>query len=146
MKKLGKTICLVCIVSLSLILSGCAGEFTGSAGGDSAIMGGLLGAGAGQLIGGDTKATIGGAAIGAGAGYLLGAQQDKQRKAQEQTDARLEQLERNANEVRIDITNSNGSISTVVLVRDSYGNYFGPRGERYTSLPSEEQLSKIYGF
>ena len=42
-----------------------------------ALAGAGIGAMAGQLIGGDTKATMMGAAVGAGAGYLIGNAQDK---------------------------------------------------------------------
>lgn len=47
--------------------------------------------------------------------------------------------------VTIWITNSNGSKTSVQLVRrGSY--YIGPRGEWYTSMPTNEQLRAAYGF
>ena len=43
------------------------------------------------------------------------------------------------------VTNSNGSRITVKLTRDGSW-YVGPRGEWYTSLPTNEQLRVAYGF
>ena len=44
----------------------------------------------------------------------------------------------------IQIRNNNGSETSVVLKRRS-GTYFGPEGEHYDRLPTEEQLKPIYG-
>lgn len=47
--------------------------------------------------------------------------------------------------VTVWVMNSNGSRTSVKLTRrGSY--YFGPRGECYTSLPTNEQLRVVYGF
>ena len=62
------------ISSLSLV-SGCETQAQ-----NDALIGGAVGAGAGQLIGRDTKATVIGGAIGAGAGYLWGNSQDKKKE------------------------------------------------------------------
>jgi hypothetical protein len=44
------------------------------------------------------------------------------------------------------ITNFNGSKSAVTLTKDMYGpGYIGPRGEYYTTMPTEEQLRPVYG-
>lgn len=43
------------------------------------------------------------------------------------------------------ITNSNGSRTSVKLTREG-PYYIGPRGELYTSLPTNEQLRIVYGF
>ena len=57
-----------------LIISGCQnGAQTGTA------IGGLAGAGIGQLAGRDTKSTLIGAAVGAGAGYIFGNESDKKK-------------------------------------------------------------------
>ena len=47
--------------------------------------------------------------------------------------------------VTIWITNSNGSQQPVVLTKTRHG-YQGPRGECYTSFPSNRQLRRAYGF
>lgn len=43
------------------------------------------------------------------------------------------------------VTNDNGSKTDVHLVKTSDGGYTGPRGEYYSTLPSQEQLSALYG-
>ena len=47
--------------------------------------------------------------------------------------------------VTIWITNSNGSKQPVVLTKTPHG-YRGPRGEYYTTFPSNRQLQQAYGF
>lgn len=44
----------------------------------------------------------------------------------------------------INVRNSNGSYTPVTLRREG-GTYIGPRGERYLSVPTEEQLKAVYG-
>ncbi|MFH0918508.1 MAG: DUF6515 family protein [Candidatus Omnitrophota bacterium] len=46
--------------------------------------------------------------------------------------------------VSIDIPNSNGSYTTVVLIRQGDG-YLGPQGEYYPGNPTVEQLKSLYG-
>jgi hypothetical protein len=43
------------------------------------------------------------------------------------------------------ITNSNGSMTSIQLTREGSW-YRGPRGEYYTSIPTNEQLRIAYGF
>ena len=47
--------------------------------------------------------------------------------------------------VRVWFTNSDGSRTTVELVKRGFG-YIGPRGEWYREMPSKWQLRKAYGF
>ncbi len=49
------------------------------------------------------------------------------------------------NTVTVKVTNSNGSISQVNLMKQGIG-YVGPRGEYYNQLPTEDQLRPVYGF
>ncbi len=105
-----------------------------------AAVGSLAGAGIGQLAGGDTESTLIGAAIGGGAGYLIGNEQDKKK-----TKAEMDALRQDMNTVTVNITNSNGSVSQVLLRKQGVG-YVGPRGEYYNHLPTEEELKPIYGF
>ena len=99
-----------------------------------------LGAGIGQLAGGDTESTLIGAAVGGGAGYMLGNERDKKEAAAERDAIRQEM-----NIITVNVTNSNGSIIPVKLKKQGVG-YLGPRGEYYDKLPTEEQLRPIYGF
>jgi hypothetical protein len=47
--------------------------------------------------------------------------------------------------VTVNITNSNGSVSQVLLRKQGVG-YVGTRGEYYNTLPTGEQLRPVYGF
>ena len=85
-----------------------------------AAIGSLAGAGIGQLAGGDTESTLIGAAIG-------------------------DSLRQEMNTVTVNITNSNGSVSQILLRKQGVG-YFGPRCVYYNHLPTEEELKPIYGF
>jgi len=105
-----------------------------------ALIGTAVGAGAGQAIGGDTESTLIGAAVGGGAGYIIGSEQDKKK-----TKAEIDALRQDMNIVTVNITNSNGSVSQVLLRKQGVG-YVGPRGEYYNHLPTEEELKPIYGF
>jgi hypothetical protein len=121
------------------VVSGCKTEAQ-----TKAVWGTAIGAGAGQLIGGDTKSTMVGAGIGAGAGYLWGSMDDKKQKEQARSQPRS--LPDDANSVTVWITNSNGSKTPVELTRTTAGTYIGPRGETYNTLPTEDQLKGAYGF
>ncbi len=106
-----------------------------------ALLGTGVGALAGQAIGGDTESTLIGAAVGGGAGYMIGSERDKKK-----TKAEIEALRQEMNTVTVNITNSNGSITPVTLRKQGVV-YVGPRGETYTTLPTEEQLKQAgYGF
>jgi outer membrane lipoprotein SlyB len=105
-----------------------------------AALGGLAGAGIGQLAGRDTEATLIGAAVGAGTGYIIGNESDKNK-----TQAQMQAMQDNANSQIVNVTNSNGSIVQVRLRRYGVG-WVGTRGEYYPSLPTSEQLRPVYGF
>ena len=131
---------------VGLAFAGCATSQEGGASSAAKTggLGALAGAGLGAIIGHQSGHTAEGAAIGAGAGavggYIVGNEKDKA-AMQNQVNAAQAQ----ANTVIINVTNSNGSITPVTLTRQ--GNiYVGPKGEQYTTLPTEEQLRKVYGF
>lgn len=127
---------IVLTVSVALVsVAGCESDAQ-----TGALIGTAAGAGIGQLAGGDTEATLIGAAVGGGAGYMLGNEGDKKKAAAER-----DQLRQEINTVTVNITNSNGSISQVKLVKQGVG-YVGPRGEYYDQLPTQDQLRPIYGF
>jgi hypothetical protein len=123
----------------SLFTTGCE-----SSGGKGAAIGGLGGAGLGAIIGHQSGHTAEGAllggALGAGGGYIIGSERDKKK-----TQAEINGLQQEMNTTTVNVTNSNGSISTVVLRKQGVG-YVGPRGEYYNSLPTPEELKPIYGF
>ena len=59
--------------------------------------------------------------------------------------AEIGNLRQEMNTMTVNITNSNGSVSQVVLRKQGVG-YVGPRGEFYDHLPTGEELKPIYGF
>jgi len=71
----------IAMATVTLALAGCANP-DGSANqpGTGAIIGGLTGAAAGQIIGGDTRATVIGGAVGAAVGGAIGTQMAAQER------------------------------------------------------------------
>jgi hypothetical protein len=121
-----------CVITL---VGGCESDAqTGS------VIGGLMGAGVGQLAGGHTESTLIGGALGTGAGYIIGNESDKAK-----TQARMYAIQDNINSQLVNVINSNGSIVQVRLRREGIG-WLGPRGEYYPQLPSSQQLRPVYGF
>jgi TolA-binding protein len=134
-----------------------------------ALVGTAAGAGIGQAVGHDTGSTLIGAGVGAGAGYMIGNESDKKKTKAEmenlqqqnmqlqqqnmqmqqqnmQTQQQNMQTQQEMSNVTINVANSNGSITTVTLRRQG-AVYIGPRGETYTSIPTQEQLKQAgYGF
>ena len=105
----------------------------------SAISGAIIGG----IIGYQSEEPGEGAALGAvvfGVGALLG---ELDRLNEDDEDDDDDECDRE-DEVVIQIRNSNGSEQPVVLTRRA-GTYFGPEGERYDRLPTQEQLKPIYG-
>ena len=145
------TVLVAAVVSVGLSFAvGCESDAQ-----TGALVGTGAGALAGQAIGHNTQSTLIGAGVGAGAGYMIGNESDKKKTKAEMENIRQQnvqmqqqsaQMQQEASTVTINITNSNGSITPVTL-RKQGGFYVGPRGETYTSLPTEEQLKKAgYGF
>ncbi|MHC4132377.1 MAG: glycine zipper domain-containing protein [Planctomycetota bacterium] len=118
-----------------MFLAGCQSDAQ-----TGALIGGLAGAGVGQLAGGDTESTLIGAAIGAGSGYFIGNESDKKK-----TQTHMVSLKEDINTHAVNVVNSNGSIVQVKVKRYGVG-YIGPRGEYYQKLPTSEQLRPVYGF
>jgi hypothetical protein len=129
------TLLTVSTLTVSILTIGCETDAQ-----NTALLGTAAGAGIGALAGGDTEGALLGAAVGGGAGYVIGNESDKKKMRDEMQAVRAE-----ANTVTVWITNSNGSQLPVRLQKDGPG-YIGPRGERYPTLPSEEQLKQVYGF
>jgi hypothetical protein len=79
------------------------------------------------------------AALGGGLlGGSLGAVQDGNRAVQNN-------LQNQLNTTMVQVNNSNGSFTPVVLRSNGYGGWIGPQGEVYQTLPTESQLRGVYG-
>ena len=113
-----------------------------------AVQYGTMGAATGAVIGGmagnnvrgirTEEGMVAGAALGAIIGAAMGAQQDS-------FNAQIRAVNEQATTTVINVQNSNGSYTPVVL-RKVGNQYVGPRGEYYNALPTEDQLKKPYGF
>ena len=69
------------LAAAALVLAGCTNpDGTSNQTGTGALLGGLTGAAAGQVVGGDTRATVIGGALGAAAGGAIGARLDAQER------------------------------------------------------------------
>ena len=76
----------IALVAGTLALAGCANpDGTNNQPGTGAIIGGLTGAAAGQIVGGDTRATVIGGAVGAAIGGAIGAQMQAQERELQQS-------------------------------------------------------------
>ncbi len=129
------TLLAVATLTINILTTGCETDAQ-----NTALLGTAAGAGIGALAGGDTEGALIGAAVGGGAGYVIGNESDKKKMRDEMQAVRAE-----ANTITVWITNSNGSQLPVRLQKDGPG-YIGPRGERYPTMPSEDQLKQVYGF
>ena len=138
-KGLVTVLLVVAVVVGAAFITGCESDA-----GKGAAIGGLGGAGLGAIIGHQSGHTAEGAllggAVGGGAGYIIGSERDKKK-----TQAEIDNLRQEMNTETVNITNSNGSVTPVVLKKQGVG-YVGPRGEYYNNLPTPEQLKPIYGF
>ena len=141
MKRIMTMVLLVAVAGGTVVMSGCESDA-----GNTALIGTAIGAGVGALAGGDTEGALIGGAIGGGAGYMIGNESDK-KKAEVRTDAKIAEVQAAQNVETIWITNSNGSQIAVKVRKEPNGpGYFGPRGERYNTRPTEEMLKPVYGF
>jgi hypothetical protein len=140
-RKLYKTPVIVALVASSLLLCGCNEELELHPIYQQAITGAIVGG----IIGYQSHEEGEGAALGAvilGVGELLEQIDKNKRPEKEYTEENIEGFK----EVFIvQIHNSNGSVTPVEIEkRDDM--YYGPKGEMYEQLPTEEQLKPVYGF
>ena len=126
------------------MLSGCA-TTKPSPTDQATLLGAGIGAGLGTILGHNFGGGGNDRALGAAAGALIGGALGRQYGRQMETDAQLRNLQQQQFMTTVWIENSNGSRTPVVLRMTEGGQYIGPRGEYYPSMPTEEQLRKIYG-
>ncbi len=133
-----------------LFVTGCESD-AGTGAGVGALAGGGLGAIIGHQSGHTTEGALIGAAVGGGTGYVIGNETDKKKKqaqqaqVQAQNQAAIQAANQNANTFYVNVTNSNGSVIPVRIMKQG-ATYVGPRGEQYAKLPTEDELKPIYGF
>jgi len=116
-----------------------------------ALIGSGLGAAAGAVAGNNvtgiskTEGAVAGAIVGGLLGGVMGNQRDAVKQQNASVDLRMNSMEQQMNTTVVNITNSNGSTTPVVLHR-SGALWIGPRGESYSNLPTIDQLKPVYGF
>ncbi len=122
--------------------------------GEGAGIGGLLGAGVGGIVGHQSHDTgagmlIGGA-LGAATGAVVGSQIQKPVYEQPapvvvaQPSSVVPSATYSGDTVTINVPNSNGGYTAVVLKRSGNG-FVGPQGEYYAQIPTTAQLQAMYG-
>jgi|ETNmetMinimDraft_26_1059896.scaffolds.fasta_scaffold70688_2 outer membrane lipoprotein SlyB len=139
-----KAFAIIIMAVLAVSLTGCTTTQQGTATG--AVAGGALGAVVGNNLGSGSGDREKGALLGAAAGALLGNQIGQQKQRNQQLEQRLNTVEQQGQQQTVWIENSNSSKTPVILRRAPGGMWVGPRGEYYSTMPSQEQLKKIYGF
>ena len=146
---------IIVLISLLLLFVGCAtepggpsvGRGTATGAGVDAAAGAVLGAVTGNNVKGISKAegAIAGAVVGGLLGGVIGNQRDAMARQNASVNQRLSSAEQQANTAVVNIANSNGSTTPVMLHR-SGNQWIGPRGEVYNNMPTEAQLKPVYGF
>ncbi len=142
MKTAWKTVGGLALAGAMLLQAGCVTTESDR----STAIGAGIGAGLGTILanqwGGSNDRDRGlGAAAGALLGGAVGNIYGRQREQQNQ----MNYLQQQQFMTTVWVTNSNGSKTPVMLRQTEGGQYIGPRGEYYESMPTEEQLAKIYG-
>ena len=104
-------------------------------------IGAALGAVLGNNLGGSRNDRELGIAAGALVGGVVGNQYGRQGEMQRQ----INTVQQQQFITTVWVENSNGSKTPVVLRQTEGGQYIGPRGEYYTTLPTQDQLKAVYG-
>ncbi len=148
-----KILSMVFVLAVSAALTGC-NPYNNE--GEGAVTGGTLGALAGGIIGNQSHDTAAGmligGAVGAVAGAAVGSQIQKPVYEEPAPVAAVPSAPAAASpaatydtdKVTLNVPNSNGSYTAVVLRRSGNG-YVGPQGEYYDQVPSTAQLQAMYG-
>lgn len=112
-----------------------------------AVGGSAAGAGLGYLAGRNIKgmSRTEGAVAGAMVGGLLGGSMGKQQGQIAGQQQQIAAMQQQMNTTTVNVTNSNGSVTPVVLRQVGNNQWQGPRGEIYNGVPTEAQLKGTYG-
>jgi hypothetical protein len=136
-----RTIAWVAIAGLAISQIGCLTTESGR----GAAIGTGLGAGMGAVLGNNWGHSRNDRELGIAAGAILGGLIGHAYGTQKETQAQLNAVQAGQQMETVWITNSNGSRTPVLLRKAEGGQYVGPRGEYYSSRPTEQQLRAAYG-
>lgn len=138
-----KALMTVAVLGALLLQTGCGTPMSQTD--QTTLMGTAIGAGMGAVLGNNLGGSRNdrelGMAAGALAGGLLGRQMGTQREMQNQ----MNYMQQQQFITTVWIENSNGSKTPVQLRQTDGGQYVGPRGEYYSTMPTQDQLRKVYG-
>ena len=136
------------MIMAGLLAAGLLLQTTGCATTESdrtAAMGAGIGAGLGAILGHNLGGSGNDRALGAAAGAILGGALGRQYGQQQEMQQQVNYIQQQQFVTTVWIQNSNGSRTPVQLRMTEGGQYIGPRGEYYDTMPTEDQLRKIYG-
>jgi uncharacterized protein YcfJ len=131
------------VLGVLLLQTGCGTTMTQTE--QTTLLGTAIGTGIGAVLGNNLGGSRNdrelGMAAGALAGGLLGHQMGTQRDMQNQ----MNNMQQQQFITTVWVENSNGSKTPVQLRQTDGGQYVGPRGEYYSTMPTQDQLRKVYG-
>ena len=133
----------VCLLLVGLIFqAGCASMSPTQ---QSTAIGTGIGAAIGAILGNNLGGSRNDRELGIAAGALVGGLVGNQYGRQGQMQQQLNSVQQQQFITTVWIENANGSKTPVVLRQTEGGQYIGPRGEYYTTMPTQEQLKQVYG-
>jgi uncharacterized protein YcfJ len=143
-----KKVMILGVVAAMMFQAGCASETGPTPTQSSTLIGAGLGTGLGAVLGnnlGDGHNRGQNRAIGMAAGALVGGVIGNQQGKQTEMKQQLNAVQQNQYITTIWLENANGSKTPIQVRQVEGGQYMGPRGEYYPSLPTQEQLRSVYG-
>jgi uncharacterized protein YcfJ len=134
-------ICLAVGVGL-LMQMGCASPMTQTE--QSTVIGSGLGAAMGMILGHNLGGSRNDRELGAAAGAILGGVIGNQYGTTREMQQQVNYMQQQQFITTVWVENGNGSKTPVQLRMTEGGQYIGPRGEYYSTMPTQEQLKKVY--
>ena len=141
-----KKVIILGVAVAMMFQAGCATETTPTQ--NSTLIGAGLGTAAGAVLGnnlGDGHNRGQNRAIGMAAGALVGGVLGNQQGQQKEMRQQLNTVQQNQYISTVWLENANGSRTPIQVRQVEGGQYMGPRGEYYPSMPTQEQLRSVYG-
>ena len=142
MKGMMSAVVCVALIGATLTLSGCA---TASQKDQGTAIGAGVGAALGSVLGNNMGGSRNDRELGMAAGALVGGLLGRQYGTQQEMQGQLSNLQQQQFITTVWVENSNGSKTPVQLRQTDGGQYVGPRGEYYSTMPTQDQLRKVYG-
>lgn len=112
---------------------------------EATLLGAGIGAGLGAILGHNMGGSSHDRELGMAAGALIGGTLGNQYSRQATMEQQLGVVQAQQFYSTIWIENANGSKTPVQIRQTEGGQYIGPRGEYYDTMPTDEQLKQLYG-